>query len=245
MVDRRGVLGHPSFILLREPKTGPYNPNEPRDAEGRWTDDPTQRFLRPLYPTMYRKKEPPPPLPPGLSPHQVMLRKLYPSMYPKDSPIVEVSATLPPATPEEKERFIRDHYDEAKKIADKLGVPVETILGIAAIETSWGRARFATEGNNFFGQHYSPNVPDVIGWMQSAADGKMAVFSNPDGSFDAFMKPFGPTVAGVQDPREAARKLQDRGAFGVNNDGSKVPTYPSDVANTARGIAARLNGRGA
>src|SRR5216684_4103543 len=44
-----------------------------------------------------------------------------------------------------KERFVDAHLSDAQAVADRLGVPVENILGLAALESGWGTSRFATE----------------------------------------------------------------------------------------------------
>jgi membrane-bound lytic murein transglycosylase B len=53
-----------------------------------------------------------------------------------------------------KEGFVDAHLADAQKAADQLGVPVENILALSALESRWGTSRFETEGNNYFGIHY-------------------------------------------------------------------------------------------
>ena len=40
-----------------------------------------------------------------------------------------------------------------------LGIPVENILGLSALESTWGEHRFAAQGNNYFGIHYPRPLP--------------------------------------------------------------------------------------
>ena len=37
-----------------------------------------------------------------------------------------------------KERFVDAHLADAQKAADQLGIPVENILGVSALESNWG-----------------------------------------------------------------------------------------------------------
>lgn len=41
-------------------------------------------------------------------------------------------------TTAKKERFVDTHLADAQRIAEKLGVPVENILGLSALESGWG-----------------------------------------------------------------------------------------------------------
>ena len=50
-----------------------------------------------------------------------------------------------------KERFVDVHLADTQKAAGQLGVPVENILGVAALEFNWGASRIAIQGHNFFG----------------------------------------------------------------------------------------------
>jgi flagellum-specific peptidoglycan hydrolase FlgJ len=52
-----------------------------------------------------------------------------------------------------KVRFIDEHLADPQAGADRLGVPVENILGLSALESGWGEHPFATQGNNYFGIH--------------------------------------------------------------------------------------------
>lgn len=162
----------------------------------------------------------------------------------KASPPTKGGKASSAAPQDHREVFTDAHLAEAQKVADRLNVPVENILGLSALESKWGGSRFAEGGNNFFGQHYSEKVPNATGYMLTL-DGKtkVATFGSYADSATSFEKRFGPMVRGVQDPQEFARRLQDSGAFGVNRDGSKVPTYVPEVAATIRGFRARVERR--
>lgn len=145
-------------------------------------------------------------------------------------------------TPAMKEKYTDDHLADAQKVADRLKVPVENILGLSALEGGWGViGRFPTEGNNFFGLHYSRNDPHASGYLLTS-DGavKVAKYPNYAASANAFADKYGHLVQGVQDPQEFAKRLQDAGLFGINRDGSKVPSYVGGVAGTIVGFKNRL-----
>ncbi len=67
--------------------------------------------------------------------------------------------------PAKKRAFVKAHLADAQKAADALGVPVENILGLSALESSWGEHRFAAQGNNYFGIHYP--APFAAGSMDA------------------------------------------------------------------------------
>ncbi|KIL98080.1 hypothetical protein CCC_01141 [Paramagnetospirillum magnetotacticum MS-1] len=145
-------------------------------------------------------------------------------------------------TPAMKERFADEHLADAQKVADRLNVPVENILGLSALEGGWGiNGRFAAEGNNYFGLHYNKDDPHASGYLLTT-DGAVKVAKYPDyaASANAFADKFGHLVQGVQDPREFAKRLQNAGLFGINRDGSKVPSYVGGVAGTITGFKNRL-----
>lgn len=63
---------------------------------------------------------------------------------------VTPAAARTDATQAKKERFVDAHLADAQMGAARLRVPVENILGLSALESSWGEHHFAAEGNNFF-----------------------------------------------------------------------------------------------
>ena len=70
-----------------------------------------------------------------------------------DPNIRPIAAPLNPAQAM-KQRFVDAHLADTQKAADQFGVPVENILGVAALESNWGNSRIAVQGNNFFGIDY-------------------------------------------------------------------------------------------
>lgn len=137
-----------------------------------------------------------------------------------------------------KERFVDAHLDDAQKAADELGIPVENILALSALESKWGRYRFAAEGNNYFGIHYP--APFANGYMFTR-DGKtrVATFANYGESLKSFIAISGPLIRGKSNPEAFAAALQNSGKFGIDpKTGAKVPSYVRGVAGTIRGLRA-------
>lgn len=135
-----------------------------------------------------------------------------------------------------KERFVDAHLADAQKAADKLGVPVENILGLSALESTWGEGRFAAQGNNFFGIHYP--APFATGYMMALdAPIKVATFASYADSINSFVAISGSIIQGINDPEVFAASLQNSGKFGIDSKtGMKVPDYVGNVANTIKGL---------
>ncbi len=145
--------------------------------------------------------------------------------------------------PAKKERFVDAHLADAQKGADRLGVPVENILGLSALESTWGEYRFAVQGNNYFGIHYP--APFATGYML-ARDGrtKVATFASYAESLRSFVAISGSLVQGKSDPKAFAAALQNSGRFGIDPEtGAKVPSYIGNVARTIRGIRSIVSRR--
>ena len=143
-----------------------------------------------------------------------------------------------PANPVQarKERFVDAHLADAQKAADRLGIPVENILGLSALESTWGTSRFAAQGNNYFGIHYP--APYATGHMKAKrGPTKVATFASYADSLKSFVQISGSLVRDKSDPEAFAAALQNSGKFGINPDtGAKVPTYVPNVAATIRGL---------
>ena len=125
-----------------------------------------------------------------------------------------------------------------RKRRPTLGIPVENILALSALESKWGRSRFAVEGNNYFGIHYP--APYASGYLQARRGPiKVAAFASYADSLKSFIAISGSLVRGKGDPEAFAAALQNSGKFGINpTTGAKVPTYVGDVAGTIRGLRA-------
>lgn len=147
-----------------------------------------------------------------------------------EAPAIRPAAAQVDETQARKERFVDAHLADTIKLAERLGIPVENILGLAALESRWGEARFAREGNNFFGIHYP--APFATGYLQArGGPAKVATFASYADSLRSFETIAGSVIRDVKDPREFAAALWQSGKFGVGN-----PTYVRDVASTIRGL---------
>jgi Mannosyl-glycoprotein endo-beta-N-acetylglucosaminidase len=137
-----------------------------------------------------------------------------------------------------KERFVDAHLADTQKAAERLGIPVENILGVSALESTWGTSRFASQGNNYFGIHYP--APYTTGYMQAKrGPAKVATFASYADSLKSFVATSGSLIQGKSDPEAFATALQNSGKFGINPDtGAKVPTYVPKVAATILGLRA-------
>ncbi|MGH6737943.1 MAG: glucosaminidase domain-containing protein [Bradyrhizobium sp.] len=146
-----------------------------------------------------------------------------------DAEIIPVAARVD-ATRAKKERFVDKHLAYTEPIAERLGIPVENILGLAALESTWGTARFATDGKNLFGIHYP--APFATGYLQARrGPAKVATYSSYADGLRSFVAVAGSLVQGIHDPTAFAAALWNSGKFGVGN-----PTYVRDLANTIRGL---------
>jgi Mannosyl-glycoprotein endo-beta-N-acetylglucosaminidase len=177
-----------------------YDPDEPRDAHGRWTSEGGATADASAKPATGRT-----------DPNQA-----------------------------KKERFVDAHLADAQKAADKLGVPVENILGLSALESKWGEHRFAAQGNNYFGIQYP--APFATSFMLNE-DGKtkVATFASYADGLRSFIAESGSVVQGISNPAEFAAALQNSGKYGINRDGSKVPTYVPNTALTIQGLRAIIS----
>jgi hypothetical protein len=155
---------------------------------------------------------------------------------------IQPAAARPDDTQAKKERFVDAHLAAAQKAADKLGVPVENILGLSALESQWGEHRFAAQGNNYFGIQYP--APFATGSMLTE-DGKtkLATFASYADNLRSFVAESGSVVQGISGPSEFAAALQNSGKYGIKRGGSKVPTYVHDMALTIQGLRSIISHR--
>jgi hypothetical protein len=154
------------------------------------------------------------------------------------------AATRTDDTRAKKQRFVDAHLADTRKAAEKLGVPVENILGLAAFESGWGEQRFAAQGNNYFGIHYP--APLASGFMLTAdGDAKVATFASYADSLQSFVAISGSIVQDERDPEAFAVAAQNSGKFGIKpKTGTKDPAYVGEVAKTIRGLRPIVAGRG-
>jgi hypothetical protein len=150
---------------------------------------------------------------------------------------IEPAAYRGDDTQEKKELFIDTHLADAQKIASRLDVPVENILGISALESDWGEHRFATEGNNYFGIHWP--APFATGFMSAKKNPKVkvATFASHADSARSFAAISASYLLGIADPHDFAAALHQHG-FGVG-----TRNYVRDLAATIRGLQQILSRR--
>jgi hypothetical protein len=85
-----------------------------------------------------------------------------------------------------KAAFVDRYFASAQKAAAMLRIPLENLLGVAALESNWGSSRFAQQGNNLFGMYYpTPYATGAI-VAQGNARARLATFPTPDAAFLAF-----------------------------------------------------------
>jgi hypothetical protein len=149
---------------------------------------------------------------------------------------VELAAAPGDDTAARKERFVDAHLEQTRAVAKELGVPVENILGVAALESKWGESRFAADGNNYFGMHYP--APFATGFVYSTENKtKVATFASYADSLRSFALTSGSIMRSKSNPEAFATALQDSGKFGIDTKtGAKVPGYVDGVAATIRGL---------
>jgi hypothetical protein len=161
---------------------------------------------------------------------------------------IEQAAAQKDETHAKKERFVDAHLADAQKVADQLGVPVENILGLSAIESGWGgeakSARLFRESNNFFSQHYPAPFATGYIWNEDHTV-RFAIFSGYADSLKSFAAQYGHIVSGKRDPAEFAPALQNAGKYGINRNGSKVGTFVPDTSATIRGLRSVIARRSA
>ena len=103
--------------------------------------------------------------------------------------------------------FVTQHRVDAAIIAQKLCLPPENILGLAAEESLYGQGRIATAYNNYFSMH-AP-APGQI--SETTANGsnktRIAVYSSFLQCGESFAARFGKAVMGKRDPEAFAHAL--------------------------------------
>ncbi len=156
------------------------------------------------------------------------------------TPLVQPAAAQTNDVRAKKERFVDAHLDDAQKGAGELGVSIENVLGLSALESGWGEHPFAVKGNNYFGIHYP--APFATGYMPAKAGRtKVATFASYADSLKAFIALSGSVVRGKSDPAAFAAALQNSGKFGIDvRTEAKVPGYVDEVAGTIRGLRAMI-----
>ncbi|NHZ64893.1 hypothetical protein [Massilia genomosp. 1] len=116
--------------------------------------------------------------------------------------------------------FVATHLKDAKIVADRLHIPTENLLGLAAHECEHGRNRFAKDGNGFFSMRAPAEFQ--TGSLTALKDPKVkvATFGSFRMAAESFAKKYGPGVYGIRDAGEFSKKLiQLRFNSGNSRDG--------------------------
>lgn len=107
--------------------------------------------------------------------------------------------------------FIQMYRADAQALADRLGIPIENILGLVANESGYGKSGLATNANNFFG--LTKGFPGSIGSYR--ANHRLWSKFPPDAGFNAsataFETVFGDTVRGKSDKTAFLKALVSKG----------------------------------
>jgi len=141
--------------------------------------------------------------------------------------------------------WILAHGADAAVAAAKIDTTPAIILGLSAFESGWGSGDFVTGSynngvpiNNFFSQH-AP-APGESGTVTINGN-YMAAYASYAASAMGFVdSASGAMIAGISNPAEAMSDLQNAGLYGINQDGSKDPTFVKNAASTINFIQNRL-----
>jgi hypothetical protein len=103
--------------------------------------------------------------------------------------------------------FVKRIQADCKTLADRINVPVENVVGLAAEESEYGTGRIAKMYNNYFSMH----APAVF---QTGAEPsmknpkvKVAKYTSFLQCGESFVVRFGDSVRGIKDPTEFAKAL--------------------------------------
>lgn len=143
----------------------------------------------------------------------------------------------------DKEKFVDANLAAAQRVADRLGIPVENLLGLAASENSYGmKGRFAA-ANNILNMHYP--APLAIDQSPSKEDKTVAVavYASTADCMNSFALRFGSLIQGISDPQQFLTILQNAHAFGVYPDGSPNPVLLRNGLDAIRQIRVLVSRR--
>ena len=135
--------------------------------------------------------------------------------------------------------WIAAHGADALTAANNIGTTEAIILGLSALESGWGTGPFVVDGrNNYFSQH-AP-APGSNGSVTQNGN-TMATYASYLASALGFdVSSSGQLITNIVSASQAASILQDARKYGINRDGSKVPNFVKNVANTINGTKIRL-----
>lgn len=124
-------------------------------------------------------------------------------------------------TPKDKENFITQYKDIAKKIGKEFNIPWEFILTQAWLESAWWTSGLATNYNNLFGIKAKKWWKSVLLWTNEEINGRMVRKKEPFRVYDNVEESF-----------------RDHAIFLTENPRYKAAfNYPNDPANFAIEVA--------
>ena len=131
--------------------------------------------------------------------------------------------------------FIRAHQADAEKIAKKLEVSVEWILGLSGTESGYGTSNIARKAKNFFG--LTAGASGNIGYFTTDQNVKVAKFKDFISSGLSFVTHFGKLVQGKKTPGDFVNALVPK----FNTADPKTNGNPQFRKDTLLGIKAIAN----
>jgi flagellum-specific peptidoglycan hydrolase FlgJ len=103
--------------------------------------------------------------------------------------------------------FAVTYKPHADPLAQKLQVPVENLLGLAAEESLWGQGDIARKYNNYFSMHAPARYQTGEVAAKRDPKVKVAMFRSFNDCGASFIDRFGQAVQGKSDPTEFAEAL--------------------------------------
>lgn len=136
--------------------------------------------------------------------------------------------------------FVMNYKSDCVTIAKLLKLPTEYILGLAALESQYGKGRIAREYNNFFSMHApAPYQSGAIAPLGNAKI-KVAIYPSFLDCARSFATRFGSTLIGLTTPEAFAKELV-RIHFNTGNPATGgTAGYAAKVADIIKVVKARM-----
>ena len=131
-----------------------------------------------------------------------------------------------------KLKYAKDHLTDAEWGAKKMNSTVENVLGLGALESGWGRSRFAKDGRNLFNLY--SHAPGAVGSLKAAdSDALVAKFPSYKVGMASFVQLAGHYVKNIHDPLMFCVEAQNSNVFGINpKTQKKQPEFVQDCFDT-------------
>ncbi|NHZ67026.1 glucosaminidase domain-containing protein [Massilia genomosp. 1] len=123
--------------------------------------------------------------------------------------------------------FVKAFEKDCVKVAERLEVPIENILGLAAQESQYGKGRIAVDLKNYFSMHAPAPLQIGAEHPKDNKKIKVAKFSKFKDCAESFESRFGHAVKGKTDPLAFAQALVAvRFNTGKAEDGGRANFVP-------------------